>query len=65
MGGPSWFIERLQCRSDAKLTLQRSAAGQQQRLRPLPAAVCGEFLKGKELGASFSQAEPHGEKVLL
>lgn len=58
MGGPSRFIKGLQCRSDAKLTLQSSPSGQQQRLWPLPAAVCGEFFKGKEL-VSISRSRAH------
>lgn len=59
MGGPSWFIEGLWCRSDAKFPLQSSPSGQQQRLWPLPAAVRGEFFEGKETGLTESDKNSH------
>lgn len=49
MGGSSRLPEGLWCRSDAELALQSSSSGQQQRLRPLPAAVRGGFPGGKTI----------------
>lgn len=54
MGSPSWLLQGVWRRPDAELPLQGPPTGQQQRLRPLPVAVRGEFPGGEKSATSTS-----------